>query len=316
VTASVVRDEEFLGGWVLEAGALVMSNRSMIAIDEFEKVEKTDQIALHEAMELQTISIAKANIIATLPAQTAILGGGNPKFGRFDPYLPIKEQLDVPETILSRFDLKFALRDIPQPEVDAKVADHILKARHFGEDEVKPEIETDLFRKYIAYARKNCHPNLSKKAGAAIREFFLKLREKVMTEEAPIPISWRQYEAMIRLAEASAKVQLRENVTPEDALRAINLMKASLRQFGFDPETGKFDIDRAEGYTTSMQRSKIRILLDIIEELGKTFGKNIPQDELVKRAKMQGIENAEEMIRKMLNEGVLFAPKPKFIQKI
>jgi len=138
----------------------------------------------------------------------------------------------------------------------------------------------------------------------------------VMTEEAPIPISWRQYEAMIRLAEASAKVQLRDNVTPEDALRAINLMKASLRQFGFDPETGKFDIDRADGYTTSMQRSKIRILLDIIEELGKTFGKNIPQDELVKRAKMQGIENAEEMIRKMLNEGVLFAPKPKFIQKI
>ncbi|HKZ45489.1 MAG TPA: minichromosome maintenance protein MCM, partial [archaeon] len=131
LTASVIKDEEFIGGWVLEAGALVMSNRSMIAIDEFEKVEKTDQIALHEAMEQQTISIAKANIIATLPAQTAILGGGNPKFGRFDPYLPIKEQLDLPETILSRFDLKFALRDIPNPEIDAKVSSHILKARHF-----------------------------------------------------------------------------------------------------------------------------------------------------------------------------------------
>jgi len=315
-TASVIRDEEFIGGWVLEAGALVMSNRSLICIDEFEKIEKTDQIALHEAMELQTISIAKANIIATLPAQTAILGGGNPKLGRFDPYLPIKEQLDLPETILSRFDLKFALRDIPNPEVDAKVADHILKARHFGEEEVKPVIESDVFKKYVAYARKNCHPKLSREAGAAIEDFFLKLRERVSSEEAPIPISWRQYEAMIRLAEASAKVQLRDMVTVEDAVRAINLMKASLRQFGFEPETGKLDIDRAEGYVTAAQRSKIRVVLDVIDELGKAFGKNIPQDEVIRKAREQGVDNADEMIRKMLNEGILFSPQPHIIQKI
>jgi len=317
LTASVIRDEEFLGGWVLEAGVLVLCNRSLCAIDEFEKIEKTDLIALHEAMEQQTISIAKANIVATLPAQTAILGGGNPKLGRFDPYLPIREQIAVPETILARFDLKFALRDVPNPEIDAKIADHILKARHFGEEEVSPVIETNLFKKYIAYARKNCHPKLSREAGENIKNFFVKLREKSSSEEAPVPITLRQYEALIRLAEASAKVQLRDRVTEEDALRAINLMKASLRQFGFEPETGKIDIDRAEGLrVTAAQRSKIRIMLDALEDLGKIYGKDIPTEEIVKRGVEEGVDNAEEILRKMLSEGILYSPKIGIVQKL
>ena len=316
LTATVVRDEEFLGGWVLEAGALVMCNKSLCAIDEFEKIEKTDQIALHEAMEQQTISIAKASIVATLPAETAILAGGNPKFGRFDPFLPIKEQINVPETLLARFDLKFALRDVPNPELDAKIADHILKARHFMEEEVKPEIDINLMRKYIAYARKNCKPKLTKEAGEIIKDFFVKLREKASGEESPIPITLRQYEALIRLAEASAKVQIRNEVLPEDAIRAINLMKASLRQFGFDPETGKIDIDRAEGHIPSSQRGKIRSMIDIINELEKVFGKNIPVDEIIKAARERGIDNAEDILRSMKSEGVVFEPSPGFIQRI
>jgi len=294
-----------------------MSNRSLLCIDEFEKIEKTDQIAMHEAMEQGTISIAKASIVATLPAQTSILAGGNPKLGRFDPYLPIKEQITVPETLLARFDLKFALRDIPNPEIDERIADHILKVRHYGEKEATPLIEPSLLRKYVAYARKNCHPKLSKEAGEAIKEFFVKLREKVKGEEAPVPITLRQYEALIRLAEASAKVQLRNVVTREDALRAINLMKVSLRQFGFDPETGMLDIDRAEGQRiTATQRSKIRIVLDILEELTSTMGRNVPMDELIKRARDKGVSDAEEIVRKMLREGICFSPQPGVIQKI
>ncbi|MEM5855619.1 MAG: LAGLIDADG family homing endonuclease [Candidatus Aenigmatarchaeota archaeon] len=263
-----------------------------------------------------TISIAKASIVATLPARTSILAGGNPKFGRFDPYLPIKEQIDVPETLLARFDLKFALRDIPNPELDSKIAEHILKARHYGEEEVKPEIEPEFIKKYVAYARKNCHPKLTREAGEVIKDFFVKLREKVSGEEAPIPITLRQYEALIRLAEASAKVQLRNEVTVEDAMRAINLMKASLRQFGFDPETGKIDIDRAEGHIPSSQRGKIRIMLDIIEELTQTFGKSIPVDEIIRRAKESGVDNPENILRSMKSEGIVFEPSPGFIQKI
>ncbi len=316
LTATVVKDEEFLGGWVLEAGALVMTNRSLCAIDEFEKIEKTDQVALHEMMEQQTISIAKANIVATLPAMTTILAGGNPKLGRFDPYLPIKEQIDIPETILSRFDLKFALRDIPNPETDAKITEHILLSRHFGGEEATPIISNDLFKKYVAYARKNCHPKLSREAADEIKAFYLSLRER-SSEESPISITPRQYEALIRMAEAAAKIQLRNEVTKEDSLRSINLMKASLRQFGFEPETGQIDIDRAEGArATSAQRSRIRIVLDILDSLEKTFGRDIPFDEVVKMARNQGVDTPDDILKKMQQEGMLYSSRPGFVSKV
>jgi len=316
LTATVVKDEEFLGGWVLEAGALVMCNRSLICIDEFEKIEKTDQVAMHEAMEQGSISIAKANIVATLPAQTAVLGGGNPKLGRFDPFMPIKEQIDVPETLLTRFDLKFALRDIPNPEQDARVAEHILKSRHFDEESAVPIIDSNLLKKYIAYTRKKIRPKLTREVGKILTDFFVKLRGQIAGEEAPVAITLRQYEALIRMTEASAKIQLRETVTVEDAMRAINLMKVSLRDFGLDQETGQFDIDRAEGHVTATQRSRIRALLDLISELENTFGKNVPVEEIKKRANQQNISNVDDLIRKMIDEGVVFEPSIGIIKRI
>ena len=285
LTATVTKDEDFLGGWILEAGALVMCNRSLIAIDEFEKIEKGDQVALHEAMEQQSISIAKANIVATLPARTSILAGANPKLGRFDPYLPIKEQIDIPETLLSRFDMKFALRDLPNPDLDAKIADHIMNTRFFHQEEAEPVIRLDLMRKYVAYSRKNCHPEMSLEAAQELRDFYLTLRGR-SGEDSPIAITPRQYEALIRLAEASAKVQLRNTVSSEDSQRAINLMKASLRQFGFDPTTGKIDIDRADGAkSTASQRSRIRILMDVIDDIGKRVGKDVPVEDILRQAR-------------------------------
>jgi replicative DNA helicase Mcm len=272
-------------------------------------------IALHEAMEMGQISIAKANIVATLPARTSILAGGNPKFGRFDPYLPIKEQIEVPETILSRFDLKFALRDIPNPETDEKVISHLIQARHLN-GSLEPPIPPELFRKYVAYARKNCHPKLTQEAADEIKKFFLNLRSKYI-EGSPVSITFRQYEALIRLAEASARVQLRNEVTKEDALRAIRLMSISLRQLGFEPETGTIDIDRLEGArATAMQRSKIRTVISIIEDMEKTYGKEIPFDEILKRGKTSGIEDIEDILRKMQQEGVIYSPRPGFISRV
>jgi len=317
LTAAVVRDEQFLGGWVLEAGALVLANNSLIGIDEFEKMEKTDQVAMHEALSIQTVSIAKAAIVATLPARTSVLAGGNPKLGRFDPYIPIKEQIDIPETLLSRFDIKFALRDLPKTDLDEKMVDHILKSRHFGQEEMAPFMEPDMLRKYIAYAKKNIKPKLTKEAGEHLKKFYIDMRARAGGEDAPIPITLRQYEALIRMAEASAKIQLRKKVNMADADRAIDIMKYSLRQFGFDRETGFIDIDRAEGAAaTSAQRSKIRIVLDIINELTETTGKMIPVDEITRRASDQGVENADQILRKMKNEGMIFEPRPNHIQKI
>jgi len=316
LTAAVTRDEEFLGGWVLEAGAVVMANKSVLAIDEFSKVSKQDQVALQESMSLGTISIAKASIVATLPAQTSILAGCNPKLGRFDPYIPIREQVDISDVLLSRFDLKFALRDIPNPKIDEKMSDYILKVRHFKPELAKPVLEPEFLRKYIAYARANVHPKLTEEAGKILKEFYLEMREK-SGEEAPIAITLRQYEALIRLAEASAKVRLSQKVEVEDALRAIRLMSASLRQFGFEPTTGQIDIDRAEGQRmTAAQRSKVRIVRDVITQLEAIYGKDIPQEEVIKKCREAGVDDAEDILRKMSQEGFIYSPKPGFISRV
>ncbi|MEM0481147.1 MAG: minichromosome maintenance protein MCM [Candidatus Aenigmatarchaeota archaeon] len=313
--ATVTRDEEFLGGWVLEAGAVIMANQSVCAIDEFEKVEKKDLIALHEAMEQGTVSIAKASIIATLPAKTAILAGANPKFGRFDPYIPIREQIEIPETLLTRFDLKFVLRDIPNPEVDKKIIEHIAKSRFFKKEELEKEILEPIFiRKYIAYARKNCKPKMTQEAFEKIAKFYEEMRQKSTGQV--ITITLRQLEALIRLAEASAKVRLSNEVTIEDAERAIKLMKVSLMQLGFEPELGVIDIDKVEGSLSATQRGKIRIVRSIIEELQKIFGNMIPEEEVIKRAKEQGVDNVEEILNKMKLEGEIYSHKPGYIGKI
>jgi replicative DNA helicase Mcm len=315
ITATVVKDEEFLGGWVLEAGALIMANRSVCAIDEFSKVSPPDRVALQEAMSMETISIAKASIVATLPAQTAILAGGNPKLGRFDPYIPIREQVDIDDVLLTRFDLKFALRDIPNVDLDTRMAEHILKIRHF-EDEAIPLLSTDFLRKYIAYARSRVHPTLSPGSGEKLKDFYLEMRSKA-GEDAPISITLRQYETLIRLAEASAKIRLSNEVEMEDVERSIRLMKVSLRQFGFEPETGKIDIDRAEGLRfTASQRSKVSIMLNIIDELTHIYGNDIMKDEIIRRARADGIENPDEILRKMHDEGQISEPRPGVFSKI
>jgi replicative DNA helicase Mcm len=131
----------------------------------------------------------------------------------------------------------------------------------------------------------------------------------------PVPITLRQFEALIRLAEASAKIQLSETVRREDVNRAVSLMRFSLQQLGFDTETGKIDIDRTEGAVTSSERSKIRVVLDLINDLSvKT--KEIPVEEIRKQAKAQGIEEIDEIIEKLKREGMLFEPSPGYVQKV
>ena len=316
LTATVIRDEQFMGGWVLEAGALVMANRSICAIDEFSHVVPGDMSKLQEAMSLETISIAKASIVATLPAQTAILAGANPKFGRFDPYIPIKEQLDINDVLLSRFDLRFALRDVPNPEIDGKIAEHILKMRHFESERAKPEIEPELLRKYISYARANASPILTKGAGEVLKDFYLQMRAR-SGQDSPVSITLRQYDSLIRLAEASAKVRLNDTVESEDAQRAIRLMSYSLRQFGLEPATGQIDIDRVEGQRmTAVQRSKTRVMRDVIAALEAEHGKDIPKDEIIRRAVAEGIENADDMLRRMIQMGELYQPNPNVVRRV
>ncbi|MEM5778192.1 MAG: LAGLIDADG family homing endonuclease [Candidatus Aenigmatarchaeota archaeon] len=283
-------------------------------VDEFDKMSKEDQIAMHEGLEQQQISIAKASIVATLPAQVSVLAGSNPKFFRFDPYKPIAEQVDIPDTLLSRFDLKFALKDTPNREMDEKLATHILETR-LQPSRVEPLIKPEFLRKYIAYARKNCKPEMTREAAERLKSFYLDMRSLYSGES--IAITLRQNEALMRLAEASAKIRLSNKVEIQDAERAIDIMKYSIQQLGYDYETGKLDIDRTEGVSAS-QRSKIHALLDIIDMLEKKLGKPIPKEEIIVAAEEQGIKasDTEELLRRLKSEGSIFEPKINYIERI
>ena len=276
-----------------------------------------NKIFLSNGMVLHnTISVAKASIVATLPAETAILAAANPKLGRFDTYAPIIDQVMIPETLLSRFDLKFALRDIPDRERDAEMVDHVTKTR-LSPEVAKPLIDLHMLRKYISYARKTCTDiKLTEEAANMLKKFYVDLRNKYAGEATPtVTITLRQFEALIRLAEASAKVRMDKYVRKEDAERAIKLMTFSIQQLGTEIETGKIDIDRMESGITSSQRSKIKIILDIMSELESKIGKNIPIEDVKAAAEEQGIENADEMLEKLDREGLIFHPKPGHVRK-
>lgn len=319
LTAAVVRDE-FLGGWSLEAGALVLANKGFCMIDELDKMSKEDRSAMHEALEGQTVSISKANIQATLRAETTVLAAANPKFGRFDPYGLIVDQIDLPPTLINRFDLIFPIKDLPNKEKDEKMADHILLL-HQNPEEIKSEIETDLLRKYIAYARQKIRPEITDGALKEIKEYYLKMRSSGQAEGEgvkSIPITARQLEALIRLAEASAKLKLSDKVMKKDAQRAIELISYCLSQVATDLKTGIIDIDRIGSGIPAKERSKISLIREIIDVLEGELGKIIPIENITERAEEKGLktEEIEEIIEKLRRTGDLFEPRRGFVQKL
>lgn len=316
LTATVVRDE-FLRGWSLEAGAIVLSNKGLVCIDELEKMDPSDRSAMHEAMEQQTVTISKANVQATLRAETSVLAAANPKFGRFDPYQSIAQQIDIPPTLINRFDVIFTLRDIPNKEKDEAIATHVL-LEHQTEGE-SMLINRDLFRKYVAYAKQKIKPVLTNEAVEEIKKFYVTLRNAPVSSEAatrPIPISARQLSALIRMSEASAKIKLNKEVKIEDAKIAIELMKYYLMQVGYDYESKSFDIDRITSGIGTSQRNKIILVRNTITELEDKLGKLIPFEEIEKEleGKLKK-EEIEDAINKLNSSGDIFRPRRGYVQK-
>ncbi|MGV8141837.1 MAG: minichromosome maintenance protein MCM [Candidatus Woesearchaeota archaeon] len=318
LTATVVKDE-FLRGYALEAGALVLTNRGICCIDELDKMTKEDTSAMHEALEQQTISINKANISATLRAETTVLAAANPKFGRFDPYELIPKQIELPSTLINRFDLIFPIRDLPNKAKDERTADFILQL-HKKSSGGDAELRTDFLKKYIAYAKQNYNPALTDEALEFIKEYYVKMRSTGDEDGTykTIPISARQLEALIRLSEAHARLRMSTKVTKKDAEKAVELVHFCLMQIGFDPDTGKIDIDRIATGVSASQRSNISIIKEIIKELEGLIGKQVPVDDIVLKAKEKGMdgEKAEDIIDVLKKEGVIFAPRAGFISRI
>ncbi len=318
MTATVVRDE--FSGWALEAGTLVLCNKGIACLDEMDKMSEDDTSSMHEALEQQTVTIAKANIHSTLRCETTVLAAANPKFGRFDPFAPIAQQIDMPSTLLNRFDLIFPIRDIPNAEKDEKIAQHILELSK-DPDSKKSEISTALLRKFISYAKQRIAPKMTLAAMDEIKTFYVTLRASAAKEEneiKAIPISARQLEALVRLAEASARVRLADKVTKKDAQRAVALLKSSMKEVAYDAETGKFDIDRITTGITATQRNQISMIRKIIDALVDKVGKNIPIQDILAEAESEGIDRAktEEIIDNLKKKGDVFEPKPGIISKI
>ena len=317
LTAAVVKDE-FLRGWSLEAGAMVLSNKGVVCIDEIEKMNEYDRSGMHEAMEQQSVTISKANIQATLRAETTVLAAGNPKLGRFDPYTPIPQQIDISPALLSRFDVIFIIRDLPNITQDEAIATHVLEEHK--QEVIRDVIEPKIFRKYIAYAKQRFKPKLTNEAIDEIKSFYIKLRNqsvKADSEIKPIPITARQLEGIIRLSEAHAKVRLSNEVTRDDAKKAIELLKISLKQVGYDEETKSFDIDRVTTGITSSKRSKLILVKETLAQLETRLGKLIPLEE-VEKALGESITQIEleDLLTQLSKSGDIFKPKKGFIQRM
>jgi len=314
ITATVVKDE-FLKGWSLEAGAMVLANKGIICIDEIEKMDESDRSAMHEALEQQTVTISKANVQATLSAQTSVLAAGNPKYGRFEPTQSVVDQIDLPPALINRFDLIFIQRDLPNLDQDDKIATHVLNMHQHNE--VKPDIEQDLFKKYVAYAKQKIEPKLTPDAVDEIKSFYIKMRKASLDGDGKsVSISARQLQGLVRLAEAHAKSRLSPIVEVIDSQVAIRLTNYYLMQVGYDPETKTFDIDRFSTKISSSKRSKIMLLKDSIKKLEDRFGKQVPIENLRKEMKDMSDAEFEESIEKLKKSGDLFEPKQGFIQDV
>jgi len=239
-------------------------------------------------------------------------------YSRFDPFESIARQIDLPSTLINRFDLIFPIKDLPDEDKDKKLASFIL-GLHQSKFEDVP-IEKDLFRKYIAFAKQNITPKLTDEAIDEIQKYYLKMRSSGEGEGyyKSVPISARQLEALVRLSEASARLRLSETVEKKDAEKAVELLHYCLSQIGIDPETGKIDIDKITTGITATQRSKIHTLKEIISELEAQIGKTIPIEEITKLAKERGIDESQtdELIERLKREGDLFEPRHGFISRI
>jgi len=317
LTATVVRDE-YLRGWSLEAGAMVLANRGLVCIDELEKMDPQDRSSMHEAMEQQTITISKANVQATLRAETSVLAAANPKFGRFDPYQSVAQQIDLPPTLLNRFDVIFTLRDIPDKEKDRKIASHVLQ-EHIKEGK-EMIIPRELFRKYIAYAKQKISPVLSPEAVHEIEEFYVELRNRPVSSESalrPIPISARQLQALIRMSEACAKLRLSEKVSVEDAKKSIGIIKYYLTQVGFDQETQTYDIDKIYTGMTTSKRNKVLIVRETIFQLKEKLGELIPIEEIEKELEGKlSVEEIDDAIVELKKNSIIYEPRRGYVQKM
>ncbi|KAH9831089.1 DNA replication licensing factor mcm5 [Teratosphaeria destructans] len=275
LTASVQRDTN-TREFYLEGGAMVLADGGVVCIDEFDKMRDEDRVAIHEAMEQQTISIAKAGITTILNARTSVLAAANPIFGRYDDLKSPGENIDFQTTILSRFDLIFIVRDDHDRNRDETIAKHVMNIHMGGngtqQNNVEAEIPVEKMKRYISYAKTRCAPRLSAEAAEKLSSHFVSIRRQVARAEADanqrssIPITVRQLESLVRITEALAKIELQPIATEKHVDEAIRLFLGSTMDA----------VMSAGGDTSALGASGNRELVEEVHKVEEGLRRRLP----------------------------------------
>ncbi len=342
LTAAAVRDDFGGGGrFALEAGILPLSDRGMAAIDEFDKISEEDRRTMHPAMEQQRLDVSKGGVKATLNTRCAVLAAANPIQGRFtkrgsnESVMHSFNETGLPPPLASRFDIIWMLRDEVRVDDDERIARHILEVRTQGISESKLDeaMELDLreadegqiygegvdgsqhltiefLRKYIAYAKRNIHPDLNKDAKAMILEYYTNERQSFSRDEAQytetevIPITPRALEALIRLTEAHARMHLRDIATADDAKMALAIFRHWREEAGIEDES-----ELMSGVSVG-QRNASNVVRAVLRDICSNKGVAELTD-ILNRCENRGVNEfqVEGVLSKMLQSGELFNPR-------
>jgi len=331
LTAAAVQDSNADGRWTLEAGALVLADQGLAAIDEFDKMNQSDRSSMHEAMEQQRISISKAGINASLRTRCAVLAAANPKAGRFQPVseVPFTGQINLDPPLISRFDVIWLLTDEPSEDKDAKIAGHIVNNRFSGTSELlvnegsapdptkqssvvttpshtEGHLHREFMRKYIAFSKRSIHPNLDEEARKYIIDYYVGERKKAGDFQDTVAITARSLEALARLTEASARIRLAETASLQDAERAVRLTKT----WRYDLMGENFDETAVQSNKKGTARHAERTILDIIARFQQNGGGVAQLLDVINEAERENIprSKAEEVIEKLNQTGRLMRP--------
>jgi len=317
LTAAAARSDFGPGEWTAEAGLLPRANNGVACLDEIDKVDESHLQAIHRALEQQQVDFSKAGLEAHFQTKTTLLATGNPKHGRFNPHEHPADQIDISPTLMSRFDLILLLKDDPDEDLDKNIADVQIDSWTESKQDTDEETDSDrdyddiVFQAYIA-AAKDINPEWTDTAKQKIKNEYVKTRSVAHGQggESPMPVTARKLPAFLRLAEASARARHSQQVTEEDAERAISLVWSSLNDVGVDPETGELDADVIEAGMSKSQRDRIKNISSIIDELAAEYDEGAPRNLVIERAENNGIDadRAAHEIDELKEKGEVFNP--------
>jgi len=315
LTCAVVKDKSGEGGYILEAGALVLADKGLCVIDEFEKMKEEERGGMHTAMSNGLVPVAKGGIVATLNARTTIIATANPIQGNWNIYQSVAQNIgNLTTPLLSRFDLMFLFKDKKDEVLDSMIANHIVSV-HVGNSETNnPPLDILHLKKYISYA-KTFSPKFTLGLQEKLTNFYVGIRKGA--SEQTVTITARHIEAIIRLSEAHAKIHLRETVIESDLDKAIELMTHSLHELGVDPETGEMDVSRMYGTSGSLQQ-ELGIVIKTISDMERLAGnaKDIDLFETLKEGHKFTQNQINRFLKTLMSDGTIFMPRPGYYRSV